>query len=124
MTLEQRLKVTSFFAATKVLRETCAEECHLCNHKTQIMEPPVIEAVKQLIGFKTVAIVIYSDLRLLGQDDRDTRFNALGHKLRRALEQALEPSTEQSLEVKGMEELIRYDFALVFHPRGYLSKKP
>lgn len=123
LSLEQRLKVTSLFAGTQVLRGTFAEEYDVYHVEKQIMEPPMIEAVKQLISFKTVAVQIYFGLPYTWMDEQDTRVNALVHDLRRALEPALGPSTEQSLEEKGQERSTRYDIALVFHPRDYVSRK-
>ena len=62
LSLEQRLKVTSLFAGTQVLRGTFTEECDVYDTEKQIMEPPMIEAVKQLISFKTVAVQILESL--------------------------------------------------------------
>lgn len=118
LTLEERLKVTSLFAGTQVLRGTFTEERHLSLAEKGIMNPPMIETVKQLIGFKIVTVLIFCEVSTW-LDDLDTRFNALAHELRRALEPALGPSTKQSLEVKGRP----YDIAVVFHPRDYLSRK-
>lgn len=113
--LEERLKVMSLFAGAEVLRETFAEIFMLDFWDEQhIIEPPMIEAGKQLTGFKSVALVFYW-VEFNGQDDPDTRVDALIREFRRELEPALGPSTKQ--------ELAHYEIGLIFHPRDYLSRK-
>ena len=97
------------------------------------MTPPLIEMVKQLIGFKTVTFQVYphmvpSPRYLKGvpncclDADLDTGFNASVAAFRRGLEPALGPSTEESL-ITGNKLATHHDIAVIFHPRDYLSRK-
>ena len=133
LTRQEEMKVISLFLGTKVLRK--AFVIHIdwfTNTAPRAMTPPLIEVVKQLIGFKTVTFQIYPhigpsrtyltvpwDLRRDPicdlEDDAVTKFNASVAAFRRALEPALGPSMEGSL--------ITRDKLVIFHPREYLSRK-
>ena len=140
LTRQEEMKGISLFLGTKVLRKAFVMRINWFTETApRAMTPPLIEVVKQLIGFKTVTFQIYPricpsptdltvscDLRREPicelNDDSVTRFNASVAAFRRELEPALGPSMEESLITKD-EEATHHDIAVIFHPREYLSRE-
>ena len=141
LTREQELMGILLFVGTQVLRKAFAMRIDFIHGKeVRAMRPPLIERLKQLIGFKTVTFQIYPHMvppkRYLMKRrdpngvpnccldaDSDTGFNALVAAFRRELEPALGPSTEESLITGDNKLATHHDIAVIFHPRDYLSRK-
>ena len=137
---QEEMKGVSLFVGNKVLRKAFVMRIDCINGKeSRAMTPPLIEMVKQLIGFKTVTFQIYphmvpSPKYLTERRDpkgvpnccldtnSDTGFNASVAAFRRGLEPALGPSTEESLITEN-KLATHHDIAVIFHPRDYLSRK-
>lgn len=135
LTLEEKLKAISLFSGTEVLRKVFV--FYITCHKDasgEIIEPPLVEAVKQLTGFKTVTLDVTSEPSQMHDepkdssydawldDDPDTRFNALIHALSQALEPALGPSIKNEFRSTFF-EWTYYHTDLIFHPQDHLSGK-
>ena len=140
LTQQEEIKGISLFVGTQVLRKAFVMriDC-IKGTESRAMTPPLIELVKQLIGFKTVTFQIYPRTVPSRKDpterrdpngvpdccldaDSDTGFNALIAAFRRELEPALGPSTEESLITED-KLATHHDIAVIFHPRDYLLKK-
>ena len=140
LTQQEEMKGISLFVGIKVLRKAFVMriDC-IKGTESRAMRPPLIELVKQLIGFKSVTFQIHPRVVPSRKDpterrdpngvpdccldaDSDTGFNALIAAFRRELEPALGPSTEESLITED-KLATHHDIEVIFHPRDYLSKE-
>ena len=122
---EEHPRILSLFAGTEVLRKNLDVRLTRCfvEDTSEIMDPPMIEAVRQLTGFKTVAFSA-SDLgkphgrRSDAWENTDLYFQ----ELKQTLEPALGPST---VHYDGWHSwgLTHFRKTVTFYPRDFLSKR-
>lgn len=140
LTPRDEIKGFSLFAGAKVLRKAFVMRIDWrMEREHRVMTPPLIEMIKQLIGFKTVTFQIYplinasrmyltargdpeEALECWREADWDGGFNSFVAAFRREVEPALGPSTEESLATWHT-LATHHDVAVIFHPRDYLSSK-
>lgn len=111
---DESLRLMYLFVGTKVLRKTFG--MFMTRHQrahSAILQSPVVEIVKQLIGFKTVSLKVHEIFADWFNADLAI-FDAPVHAMKQALEPALGPSTDRSLKED------RPDIEVTFHPRDYL----
>ena len=118
----------SFFTGTTVIRNTCVIELFLCTPKSLLLlKSPLMSAISQLMGFKTVQLILSTDAddwlkHKTSQGVRGTfrnletcpGFDTVVLQISSALEQTLGSfTTGQSLD--GPKQWTQY---VTFHPQG------
>ena len=124
---ELRAKPISFFTGTEVLRNSCSIKfLALPQDEIELLRSPLIGALKNLTGFKTVSVKLKEPK--CDEEDRlrpEQKATCVGPYfgtevvIRNALEPSLGPSVMSEIGEEG-----RFDthWKLTFHPRDHISK--